>query len=48
MEKFGKNSKNSKTIPIRISYVRIKNVDGKEINDKLSPIYQKGIKLRSI
>jgi len=49
MEKFGKKIPiNSKTIHIRISDVRIKNVDCKGINDKLSPIYQTGINLRRI
>jgi len=39
---------NSKTIPLGLSDVRIKNVDSKGINDKLSPVYQTGINLRSI
>jgi hypothetical protein len=49
MERFEKKIPiNSKTIPLRISDLRIKNIDGKEINDKLSPGYQTEIKLRSI
>jgi hypothetical protein len=49
MEKFEKKIPiNSKTTLIRLSDVRIKNVDSEGINDKLRPVYQTEIKLRSI
>jgi hypothetical protein len=48
MEKLKKIPINSKTIPLGLSDVRIKNVNGKETNDKLRSFYQTGINLRSI